>query len=129
MGFVFVAPFICLNEDLFICGKRTRRFKRHWTIKTQSADSIYYAISNYTLHEHMLSCPKMVFLDGNEKFCFLVSWFRGFECGCPFARVSSYCQCCQCNIETAFFSSLDFKTAGFFMNRISFHQQPASIDR
>ena len=38
-------------------------------------NSIHNVISNYVLHMHLLSCPNMVFLIVNQKFCFLVRCF------------------------------------------------------
>ena len=127
------------NEALFICCKRprTRHFKHHWTFMFREetthahrnqSDSIHHAISDYVLHMHTLSCPHMLFLVVNQNFCFLMGRVCLFvECGCPFTRVSSKCQCCQCTIESDFFSSFDFKPAGSFTNRISFRRQPGII--
>ena len=89
-------------------------------------DSIHRVISDYVLHVHTLSCPNMVLLVVSQKFCFLLHRVCLLNADVQ-SCVSSLCYCCQCNIESAFFSSFNFKPAGSFMNRISFRRQSAAI--
>ena len=93
----------------FMCDKRRRHFKHHWTFETKSdlislgiwckqtnhpfrnqSNSIHDAIFYCVLHVHTPSCPNMVFLVVNQKFRFLVCRDCFFvEWGCSFVHVSS----------------------------------------
>ena len=99
------------NEDLLICGKRTRRFKRHWTFETQSDPVSMGTWSNRvfreeTTHTHRnqtrlhSSCdlwlrfarphalvPKYGPSSCQPKILFLVAPCLFVECGCPVVRV------------------------------------------